>query len=71
MDNRNYLNRIFSVRILEKSFVPEGQTEPVDYVQLALGVDFQGEHDEIVLKLDRKTAQLLRAADVKKENALD
>lgn len=64
-------NRVHGISIRTQSFLPEGATEPVTYKQLVLAVEFNGEEDEIALKLDAKNAKLVLAATPRDDNLFD
>lgn len=64
-------NKIRNVEVIEAQFQPDNDPELVTYYRLALEVDLGGVTEQLTLRCDRKTAQLLRMADnVNKQQTL-
>jgi len=61
---KSVANRIYDIYVDKREFLPEGQTEPIKYVQLVLNVKLNGEEDEVRLKLTRDQAKILQAASI-------
>jgi len=69
---KDYSNRVTSVRLVQDSFVPEGQSEAITYYQLVLDVTIDGEATELRFKCPADKATLLKASAIeKRENLLD
>jgi len=68
---KDYSNRVTSVRLVQDSFTPEGQKDPITYYQLVLDVMIDDEPTELRFKCPADKATLLKAAAKRKENLLD
>lgn len=68
---KDYSNRVTAVRLVQDSFVPEGQNESITYYQLVLDVTIDDEPTELRFKCPADKATLLKAAAKSKQNLLD
>lgn len=67
----NLKNRVSSLSIVEKSFTPEGQKEPVTYNQLIIDYSVNKKPKSMALKISPDKADLLDVADIIPTNLLD
>lgn len=61
---KNYKNRVDMVRLRKSEFTPEGETEPIEYYQLLLDVELNGEPETLKFKCSEANAKLLKACAV-------
>ena len=60
------LTRATSVVMRRSEFTPEGEKQPITFYQLVIGVEYDGDADEIVIGKENKMAtiaKLIKAAD--------
>lgn len=66
----NIKDKVLHLGLTVKSFIPEGQAEPVTYHQVLLVIRVNGEDIELPLKLNADKARLIRAADTVAESTM-
>lgn len=71
MASKSIKNRLLDVSVRTQSFVPQGESQPIEYHQVVFLVEYNGDPEEVTVKCDKKTLQLLKAADVEKQNLLE
>jgi len=49
------------IRLRKQEFTPEGETEPIEYYQLLLDVELNGEPEVLKFKCTESNAKLLKA----------
>lgn len=67
---KDYKNRISMVRLRKAEFTPEGETEPIEYYQLLIDVELNGEAETLKFKCSEANAKLLKASGVIREKTL-
>lgn len=67
---KDYKNRVTMIRLRKSEFVPEGETEPIEYYSLILDVELNGEAEELRFKCTEANAKLLKACTPIREKAL-
>lgn len=61
---KDYKNRIDTVRLRKSEFTPEGEQNPIEYYQLLLDVELNGEPETLKFKCSEANAKLLKASAV-------
>lgn len=67
---KDYKNRVTMIRLRKSEFVPEGETEPIEYYSLLLDVELNGEAEELRFKCTEANAKLLKACTPIREKTL-
>lgn len=67
---KDYKNRVTMIRLSRQSFTPEGETDPIQYYQLLLDVELNGEAEELKFKCSEANAKLLKASTPIREKTL-
>jgi hypothetical protein len=60
-------NNLHDVLLAKKSFVPEGQSDPISYYQLVLQVMINDEEHEVTIKLNELQNTVLSATQAPKQ----
>jgi len=61
---KDYKNRVDTVRLRKSEFTPEGEQDPIEYYQLLLDVELNGEPETLKFKCSEANAKLLKASAV-------
>jgi len=69
---KDYKNRVTMIRLRKQEFIPEGETEPIEYYQLLFDVELNGEPEVLKFKCTESNAKLLKACTpIREKSFLD